>query len=76
MHDLETIKRLNEPAKLTAHARHRRERAERAGWVPYPRPLTKNGQFDEHLPTIIGLVGSTDYEWKQDTQLYVRRLED
>ncbi len=46
------------------------------GWHTYPvRPLD-NGGLNEDMPTIIKILGSPMYEWKQERgQHYIRRAQ-
>lgn len=76
MHDLETIVRLNNPDKRTQWAKQRDARNVREGWVEYPHKLTAQGGFVERLNTIAALIGSTQYEYKIENKVYVRRVED
>ncbi len=75
MHDLNTMKRLND---IKAEGRPvNQARAGRAGaWVQYPLAAKPNGDIREHLPTICALLGSTEYEWKREEHIYIRRAQD
>lgn len=92
MHDLDTLKRLNDTKVdgiLVRQARGRSVRPgvpavtviefpqpDRHGWVPYPHALRPAGTFVEDLPLIVKLVGSTEYEYKIVNTVYIRRARD